>query len=118
MHTQPLQRPGAIVGGPPQLATAPCPTCGPLPMGAPHTQNCFLAFQRALLSAYPALTGVVTMEEAGAIERTFRFWTGIIHALRSSPVLVADCVERRWHETTAYVERMLARHARTNTAAS
>lgn len=87
-------------------------------MGAPHAQNCFLAFQQALLAAYPALTDVVTMEDASAIERIFRFWTGITHALRLSPVLVGTCVERRWHETTAYVERMLARHVRRNVAAS
>lgn len=87
-------------------------------MGVSHREDCFLAFQQALLAAYPALTDVVTMEDAGAIERIFRFWTGIIHALRRSPVLVASCVERRWHETTAYVERMLARHTRRNAAAS
>ncbi|MDP3771298.1 MAG: hypothetical protein Q8R16_03285 [bacterium] len=96
----------------PHLAVVTCTHCGQLPTGAPHRQDCFPAFQRALLDAHPALSNVITMAEAGAIEGIFRFWTGIIHALRRSPILVENCVERRWWETTDYVERLLARHTR------
>ena len=117
MHTQPIPR-RAPIATPPPLTIAQCPTCGPLTVSTAHRQDCFPAFQRALLSAYPALTDVVTMEEANAIERIFRFWTGIIHALRRSPAIAEHCVERRWYEVTWYVERVIARHTSRNSAAS
>ena len=96
----------------PAPATDPCPHCGTLPLGAPHGESCFPAFQRALIARYPGLPNAVSLEEAEAIERIFRFWAGLMHALRAKPYSVGRCVERRWGEVGDYVERLLARHAR------
>lgn len=98
---------------PPLPAATECPHCGTLPAGAPHRADCFPAFQAELLRAYPALQDAVSLREAEAIERIFRFWADMIHALTPrSRSLADDCVERRWWEVTGYVERLLARHAR------
>ena len=102
----------AAITPPPQPAVASCPHCGLLPEGAPHGESCFPAFQRALIAQYPGLPDAVSLEEAEAIERIFRFWAGLAHALRTKPYSVGRCVERRWNEVTGYVERLLARHAR------
>lgn len=112
MHTQATSQPAATTA-PPLPAATECPHCGLLPTGAPHRANCFPSFQAELLRAYPALQDAVSLGEAEAIERIFRFWTGMIHALSPrSPSLVDTCVERRWWEASGYVERLLARHAR------
>lgn len=55
----------------------------------------------------------VSLSEAKVIERIFRFWTGMIHAIRPRfPSLADSCVERRWWEATGCVKRLLARYAR------
>lgn len=102
---------------PPLTAAIKCPHCGLLPTGAPHREGCFPSFQAELLRAYPALQDAVSLSEAEAIERIFRFWADMIHALTPrSRSLADDCVERRWWEVTGYVERLLARHARRHPA--
>jgi len=103
----------AAITPPPQPAVASCPHCGQLPIGAPHHEECFPGFQLELIRQHPTLTDVATFDEADTVERIFRFWTGMIHALRRSHPHSADnCVERRWDEVTGYIERLLARHAR------
>ncbi|MBI4434682.1 hypothetical protein HY635_02600 [Candidatus Uhrbacteria bacterium] len=112
MHAQTTLPQRAAVTAPPP-AVALCLHCGRLPIGAPHHEGCFSGFQLELMRRYPTLTDVATLDEADAIERTFRFWTGLIHALRPRfPASADNCVERRWDEVTGYVERLLARHAR------
>lgn len=113
MHTQATRPQPAATTAPPLSAATECPHCGRLPAGAPHRAGCFPSFQAELLRAYPALQDAVSLREAEAIERIFRFWTGMIHTLSPrSPSLADTCVERRWWETSGYVERLLARHAR------
>lgn len=117
MHIQATQPQPAAMTVPPLPAATECPHCGTLPAGAPHRADCFPAFQAELLRAYPALQDAVSLSEAEVIERIFRFWTGMIHALRLRFTASADtCVERRWWEASGYVERLLARHARRHPA--
>jgi hypothetical protein len=104
-------QPAAVTA--PPLAVFQCPHCGSLPIGAPHREDCFPAFQAELLRAYPALRNAISLHEAEVIERVFRLYAGMIHMLRPRfPGSADDCVERRWEEASAYVERLLARHAR------